>query len=60
MELKIFQNITALANIYEILEEMRKDAENLPKEAMAAPLLDKIDKIYDNLQNIKFDYMKKD
>lgn len=54
MESKIFQTAEALNNIYAILEELNADIENLPANVMTAPLFMKIDKIYDNLQYLKF------
>lgn len=55
MESKNFQIAgEALNNIYAILEELNAEIENLPGNVRTVPLFQKIDKIYDNLQNIKF------
>ncbi len=54
MESKIFQTAEALNNIYAILEELNAEIENLPDNVRTAPLFQKIDKIYDNLQYLKF------
>lgn len=54
MESKIFQTAEALNNIYAILEELNAEIENLPDNVKTAPLFQKIDKIYDNLQYLKF------
>lgn len=54
MESKIFQTAEALNNIYAILEELNAEIENLPANVKTVPLFQKIDKIYDNLQYLKF------
>lgn len=54
MESKIFETAKALNNIYAILDELNAEIENLPDDVRTAPLFQKIDKIYDNLQYLKF------
>ena len=54
MESKNFQIVEeAVNNIYAILDELNTEIENLPANVRTVPLFRKIDKIYDNLQNIK-------
>ena len=54
MESKIFETAKALNNIYAILDELNAEIENLPDNVKTVPLFQKIDKIYDNLQYLKF------
>ena len=54
MESKIFETVKAFNNIYAILDELNAEIENLPANVKTVPLFQKIDKIYDLLQYLKF------
>lgn len=54
MESKNFQIAEVLNNMYAILEELNAEIEYLPANVRTVPLFQKIDKIYDNLQYLKF------